>query len=124
MLRLYSIFIITVRKEVRKSMIKHSVYGETFPIRPLNQYDIVRFIDRAHVLNGGYIIGHDYIYNVRCMSIKDLAKVCKDVGITLKVLTKDGWQLFNNRKVCNLCPVITDIYYKNRTLQITTKLTS
>lgn len=124
LLRLYSIFIITVKKRGEESMIKHSVYGETFPIRPLNQYDIVRFIDRAHVLNQGYVIGQGYIYNVRCMTIKDLMRVCKDVGITLKVLSKDGWQLFNNRKVCNLCPVITDIYYKNRTLQITTKLTS
>lgn len=105
-------------------MIKHSVYGETFPIHPLNQYDIIRFIDRAHVLNEGYLIGQGYIYNVRCMSIKDLVRVCKDVGITLKVLTKDGWQVFNNRKICKLCPVITDIYYKNRVLQITTKLTS
>lgn len=105
-------------------MIKHSVYGETFPIRPLNQYDIVRFIDRAHALNQGYIIGQGYIYNVSCMSIKDLKKVCKDVGITLKVLTKEGWRVSENRKVRNICPVITDIYYKDRTLQITTKLTS
>lgn len=105
-------------------MIKHSVYGETFPIRPLNHYDIVRFIDRAHVLNQGYIIGQGYIYNVRCMSIKDLKKVCKDVGITLKVLTKEGWRVPESRKVCNICPVIIDIYYKNRVLQITTKLTS
>lgn len=105
-------------------MIKHSVYGETFPIHPLNQYDIVRFIDRAHVLNQGYIIGQGYIYNVRCMCIKDLERVCKDVGITLKVLTKEGWRVPGNRKVCNICPAIIDIYYKNRILQITTKLTS
>lgn len=102
-------------------MIKHSVYGETFPIHPLNQYDIVRFIDRAHVLNQGYVIGQGYIYNVRGMSIKDLKRVCGDIGITLKVLTLEGWRVPEARKVRNMSPLITDIYYKDRTLQITTK---